>query len=134
MSDKKNAEYTISNPELSQTIEHFSNIDQTIVHITEDKIRLILLNLIDSLREKDSWSTPFGFFITALITLLTTTSFKPFFYLSADTWQAIFVIMMFISGYFILRACWLCHKNKITIDEAIQIFKNASKSNDNLTS
>lgn len=93
---KQNNPATIntSNGEFQQRIADSSNLHPNIVEnyvmISESKIRVCLLNNSKNLKERSSWQTPAGIFLTVLIVFLTS-EFKSFIF-PKETWQAIFVI------------------------------------------
>lgn len=49
----------------------YSNVDQVLIRITEDKLRLILRDYEDGIRERSSWVAPLGIVVTVLATLTT---------------------------------------------------------------
>ena len=73
--------------------------------ITRDKLENILLKHSENLKVKYSWSTPFSILITCLVTFLTT-DFKARFGFSSATWSAIFVIVLLLSGLWLLHSLY----------------------------
>ena len=67
------------------------NLAQEIIVINIDKLKLILKDHQDALRQKRDWINPLALFITLLVTNLTST-FNDTWSISADTWKAIFII------------------------------------------
>jgi hypothetical protein len=118
----------VSNPSTGRFVESAApvteqteNTDQQIIKITEDKVRLILHDHITIMEKQKEWITPFGIFLTIVITLLTT-SFNTF-YFDASTWKAIFVICGFLSLIWLVKAS--CQAlNSEGIDDIIDKFKN----------
>ena len=49
----------------------YTNVDQVVIRITEDKLRLILRDYQDGIRERSSWVAPLGIGVTVLATLTT---------------------------------------------------------------
>jgi len=78
------------------------NVSQEYITTTGDKIRLCMHSHIEHLGRRRAWTTPLGIFLTILVTLVTTT-FKDAILLSAQTWQAIFIIA---GGLSVLWLIW----------------------------
>jgi hypothetical protein len=76
-----------------------SNLDQEIIQITEDKLRLALNEHLALCEQKRGWIAPLGLVVTIII-VFTTSTFKDAWF-KAPTWEAAF----FITG--ILCAAWL---------------------------
>lgn len=76
-----------------------SNTKSDLIEITEDKLENILIKFLKNYRKTISWLTPFGLFLSFLITLLTA-DFKSFLDIPKETWNAIFIVLMFLS------LCW----------------------------
>ena len=81
------------------TIVH-SNLDQDVIQITEDRLRLILKDHLGLAEERKTWIAPLGILL-AIVIAFVTTDFHDF-YFKAPVWQAIF----FISG--LISFIWLC--------------------------
>ena len=90
---------------MQDTSKVYSNLGQEIIITTDDKIRLCLIEHLSRMGKRTAWITPLGIFLTIGIVFPTTT-FREFFYLSADTWKAIFVIGGLISIVWLIRAVW----------------------------
>jgi len=82
---------------------HF-NVGQEIVVTTEDKVWRILTNHLSRIEKRDAWITPLGILITLLV-VFATTSFQQFLF-SAETWEAIFVIAVWLSLFWFVRCLW----------------------------
>ena len=102
------------------------NLAQEIIVINIDKLKLILKDHQDALRQKRDWINPLALFITLLVTNLTST-FDDTWSISADTWKAIFIILCLFS------ACWLAYSlyhaikgKQCTIDTVINTIKIAN--------
>lgn len=76
-----------------------SNLDQEIIQITEDKLRLVLNQHVAEAEQRKAWIAPLGLLV-AILTVFATSNFKDAFF-KAPTWEAIF----FITG--LLSAGWL---------------------------
>jgi hypothetical protein len=116
------------NEDLTKGLTVFKNIDQEVLLINTDKVKLLLIEHDKIVRQKMDWLAPFGIFITVLITLLTTNIEKILFGLSRQTWQALFILICIGSGiltlFYALRAIKNC--NKGTIVELIEKLKSDS--------
>lgn len=78
-----------SSPQAPVTIVH-SNLDQEVIQITEDRLRLVLKDYLSKAEERKAWIGPLGIFL-AIVTAFVTADFRDF-YLKAPVWQAIFLI------------------------------------------
>lgn len=76
------------------------NIQTDLIKITRDKLEIILLKEFNSMKKVPDWKTPASIFITTLITVLTAT-FKDFL-LPKEIWNALFLLLMLISGIWFL--------------------------------
>jgi hypothetical protein len=83
----------------------YFNVGQDFVVTTEDKIRLCLINHLSQSEKRNAWATPLGILLTLLIVFPTTTSFQKF-VVSADTWQAVFIIATFLSFLWFIKSLW----------------------------
>ena len=100
------------------------NIKTDLIKITRDKLENILLKHLNILKFKVSWATPFSLFISTLTTLLTT-DFKDFL-LKKEIWNAIFILLMILSGVWFIVNIILLIKNhkKASIDFLIDKISN----------
>jgi hypothetical protein len=103
-----------------------SNLDQEVIMITEDKLRLVLNEHLTKAEKKKDLIAPSGIFIT-IATIFATTTFKKFFFEPA-TWEAIFFICGAISLYLLIRA-GLRAFNSPSVDSIIEKIKNKSENN-----
>ncbi len=69
----------------------YLNLGQDTIVITEDKVRLCLLSHLKKAESKYSWAAPLGILVAVILTLATS-DFHDFF-LKADVWLAIFVLL-----------------------------------------
>ncbi|WP_207869487.1 hypothetical protein [Pseudomonas sp. 51_B] len=77
------------------------NTSSEVITITQDKLRIALMENSDIFRSRDSWIAPLGIALTLLITLLTT-DFKDFL-LEKSVWKAVFYIALFVSLGWLLK-------------------------------
>lgn len=68
------------------------NVDQELIQITEDKLRLILKDHLESTTQSGGWIAPFGI-IVSIITTFCTAKFDNFLGLNPDFWKALFVFV-----------------------------------------
>jgi Flp pilus assembly protein TadB len=96
-------EVTLDKPadNLITVTKYSDNTGQELIRVTKDKVEICLMKYLDNIEKRNSWSTPLAILLTVILTLVTT-SFKSF-GLSAESWQAIFVV---VGG---LSAIWLVH-------------------------
>ena len=97
--------------DLNAECVNYNNVSQGIIHITEDKLHVILLEYEKKNKKFYSWTTPLGVFISCLIATITSNFVKTW-GLSPDTWMAIFVIGTIISGFWLICSAWRAWKNK----------------------
>ncbi|MGJ1446056.1 hypothetical protein [Sphingobacterium spiritivorum] len=80
------------NDEFSKNMTVHKNVEQEIIITTSDKIKLVLIETKEILTSKRDWWTPFGLFMTFVITFCTA-DFKGFLGLTKDTWEALFIFL-----------------------------------------
>lgn len=94
----------IINPQLdmaSQMTVH-SNLRQDIICTTKDKLQLSLQSFQSAIEAKQGIFTYSGIFLSLLITQITSST-KDAFGLTAEVWNAIIIVALFLSG--IATAC-----------------------------
>lgn len=105
-----------------QIVDVHVNVDQEIIQITEDKLRLILKDHLDSLTVAGSWVAPFSIFVSIGITFCTA-KFDTFIGLGPEFWRSMFVLVDIASLVWLIVV--LCkHKKALTTDEFINKVKN----------
>lgn len=97
-----------------------SNLNQEVIKITSDKLKLILKDYLTLMERKKEWLAPLGIFVTIMV-VLTTTNFQKA-YFSADTWQAIFVISAILSGGWLIKSGWQAIKSP-SVDDVVEKIK-----------
>lgn len=107
-----------------QIIESHVNVDQELIQITEDKLRLILKDHLASVALKGDWIAPVGVFVSVLTTFCTA-KFDSFIGLGPDFWKALFALVgLFSVGWFCIT---LSKRRKVmTLDAFINKVKNKS--------
>ena len=107
-----------------QVVDVHVNVDQEIIQITEDKLRLILKNHLDSLTQEGGWVAPFSVLIS-IVTTFCTAKFDTFIGLGPEFWRASFVLVGIVSTAWLLTALNKINK-ALTHDEFINKVKNKS--------
>ena len=105
-------------------IELYSNCKQKIIRINEDKVELILRDFKKHITK--DWIGPLALFVT-LVTTIISVEFKDY-GISADTWQAIYIIGTFFSLVWLVSVflnMWL-YRKKADIKIVIEKMKNTS--------
>lgn len=100
-----------------------SNLDQEIIQITEDKLRLVLNQHIAAAEQRKAWIAPLGILV-AIVIVFSTSTFKDVFF-KAPTWEAIFFIAGLLSLGWLIRTLWQAH-NSPTVDSLVEKIKNRS--------
>ena len=110
MANKNSA---ILNPqrEMANQTTIYSNLKQEIICTTKDKMTLLLQQFRDAVSIKEQWVTRAGIALSFLLSLVTSTP-KDTFGLSADVWQAIFIIAFIVSTLSTATALIKLHKTK----------------------
>lgn len=109
---------TVSVKDQSQ-YDVFSNLDQSVIVTTEDRLNLLLRNHLGSLESKNSWGTPLGIVLTIGLTLLTA-DFKEDLIFSKDFLAAVFFLLGVASGVWLIRSIVIAYKSReITIETLI---------------
>jgi hypothetical protein len=99
-----------------------NNVGQEIIEITEDRLRLILNAHLEVMISRSAWQAPLTMFLTILI-VICTAEFKVAWGLSKDTWNAIFVILLFLSILWL--GCTLIKMKKSQyVEDILKVAKN----------
>lgn len=109
----------ITPTDLSGEVTLFQNIDQAVIMIPEDRLKLLLIEHRDHLDSRRSWTTPAGLFAMIVLTLNTTTAHNSL-GLDAATWHAIYLIGALLSGAWLVWTLILLGRKKVTIDDLIK--------------
>jgi hypothetical protein len=104
----------------------YSNTQSDYIEITEDKLRLILIDFIIQVKKSQDWLIPFSIFLTLLITFLTTDFSKDFLSISKTTWAIIFWLVFFASIIWLGVSLFNCLINRKTVklDNLLETIKN----------
>lgn len=114
--------------DLNSECVNYTNVKQNVIHITEDKLKVILLEYREKHRQVYSWTTPLGIFLSCLLATITA-NFEHTWGLSAAVWQAIFIICTVGTGIWFASAGYRAFKNRKgrEIKDLIETIKNDSK-------
>lgn len=102
----------------------FSNLDQEVIEITSDRLKIILSEYFSQVRNSQEWGTYLGIMLTVLATLLTAT-FKNFASIDASSWQAMFLLVLLVSAYKFVRSLIVYFRLR-ALDAVIAEIKNES--------
>jgi hypothetical protein len=105
-----------------QVVDVHVNVDQEIIQITEDKLRLILKDYLDSLTQSGGWVAPFSILVS-IATTFCTAKFETFFGLGPEFWRATFFLVGTSSVVWLIVAL-LKSSETLTPDEFINKVKN----------
>lgn len=81
--------------------ERRSNVKSDLIEITEDKLENILLKHLKKMGTRKGWLAPLGLFISVVLANVSAI-FTEKFGVSANTWEAIFVLASFGSGIWLI--------------------------------
>ena len=116
---RQDSPFLLARPERMVANVH-TNVSQELIQVTEDKLKLILVQHSLSLTKRDAWISPLSLFIPTITTLMTA-RFEDYI-VSGDIWQAIFIVSSAISGFWLIKALFSRPK-KNTIDEIVDQIK-----------
>ena len=108
--------------EIIQNTKLHLNLSQDAIVITEDKVRLCLIEHLRRLEAKRDWIAPAGILATLAVTF-TTTEFQDLF-LPKTTWQAIFVVAAAVDAFWLLKKLWVAW-NAPTVEDIVRKMKRA---------
>ncbi|AHI05493.1 hypothetical protein BDW_04925 [Bdellovibrio bacteriovorus W] len=80
----------ISSQDFSGSVVVHKNLDQSVIIVSEDKLRLCLISHREVLASKLSWLAPLSLLLS-FVTTLSTAEFHETMKISADTWRALFI-------------------------------------------
>jgi hypothetical protein len=100
-----------------------SNLDQEIIQITEDRLRLVLKDHLELVEEKKAWHAPLGVLI-AIVAAFVTADFRDT-YFKAATWQAFFLITGILSLIWLIKASYRAATSP-SIDDIVSKIKARS--------
>lgn len=106
-------------------VEIHNNTSQHVISITEDRLRLILLDYFTKMESNKGWQVPFGLLVT-IVLVFCSAEFKQAFGFSASTWTAVFLIGGVACVVWLLICLFKLHKAP-TLDRVIASIKNKTE-------
>lgn len=101
------------------------NVDQEVILVTEDKVRLCLASKFERAARGKHWTTIAGLIATLIMTL-TTAQFRDFVGLSSQEWRGIAIAALIASvGWFIASLRWAFSTPKL--DDIVRELKEGSR-------
>ena len=100
------------------------NTGQNVIVTTEDKLRLALQHVVDSLDRKKAWIAPVSLFTTIFLVFITTDFRQADF--DAATWQAVFLICGFATLVWSIVSVFDALRVSVTIDSIVHDIKKES--------
>ncbi|MFM4868119.1 MULTISPECIES: hypothetical protein [Aeromonas] len=104
-----------------------TNLQQEIIQITEDKLRLVLNEHVSSIEQSKGWISPFGILVTILVVFATSDFKKAYF--EASTWEAFFMMSAVLTTIWLARSLISAWKAK-SVSDLINEIKNQSDSDE----
>jgi uncharacterized membrane protein YqjE len=101
-----------------------TNLQQEVIQITEDKLRLVLSNYLTALEQRKSWIAPLGLLLT-IIVVFSTSTFKDA-YFKASTWEAFFLMGGFLTCIWLILSVIKAVNTKKIDDVLTEIKDNSS--------
>lgn len=100
------------------------NTDTHLISVTEDKLRLIIINHHGRILKSRDWVAPLGVFIS-LVAALLTADFKEFIGVAGIYWRYVFMCGAAISGYLTISSLWVRWSSKaMTVKEVVDTVAN----------
>ena len=108
-----------------------SNIKSDLIEITEDKLENILIKHLHRMNSLRSWITPLSLLVSVILAVATTATFSDFLGVSADVWEAGFLLVGAGCFFWFLYSLIIIIKNfkSSSIEFLIQRIKNAEGEN-----
>ncbi|HHF3237623.1 TPA: hypothetical protein ACPJ2N_004555 [Vibrio alginolyticus] len=103
--------------------EEYENLSHTKISISEEKLRLQLIEYEKSVKYRFAWGAPLGVFLT-LITAILTTDFKMFLLLDKDKWELLYWVGALFTFYLSVKYWFNARNHKMTMDVLIDRIKN----------
>lgn len=105
-----------------QVVDVHVNVDQEVIQITEDKLRLILKDHLDSIVQSGGWVAPFSVLVSIVATFCTA-KFDTFIGLGPEFWRSTFSLIGIASLAWLIKVLRKDRK-VLTLDEFINKVKN----------
>jgi hypothetical protein len=100
-----------------------TNLDQEVIQITEDKLRLVLNEHLAHISNRQGWIAPLGLLV-AIVTTLVTSTFRDV-GLKSPTWEAIFWLVGVATSVWLIRSSFRA-LHAPTLDDVVERVKNRS--------
>ena len=98
-----------------------SNLDQSVIQITEDRLHLYLIEHLKKIEDSKSWVSPASL-LAAILTTFATTTFKDFGGFLATFWEAVFFLAGLATLVWLVRCLFRLSKAP-TLNELIESMK-----------
>lgn len=118
----KNIEFKNDKSSVSVAKIH-DNSSQELIHITEDKLKVILLENRSRLEKSKEWQVPLGILITIALTLATAKFEREILIFSASEVSSAAKLLLIVSTAWLIKSL-LAIKSRMSIDELIRTIKN----------
>lgn len=122
---KSSIQETVGDKFTSHTSFHY-NLDQDVLVVTEDRFRLRLNEYRSSLLSNRNWINPLLLLISLLL-MFSTSDFHDRFYISSNTWQAVFLIITAGSCVWLFYTIYKAATNKMSVDKFVASLKTPNK-------
>lgn len=100
------------------------NTELTLIQITEDKLRLVLMEHLGAVEATRRWQVPLGI-VLALIPMFLTSDFKDFGSVDKATWRAFFMFATVASLVWFVWSLRFAFKS-VALNDLIQKVKNVA--------
>jgi hypothetical protein len=107
-----------------QVVDVHVNVDQEIIQITEDKLRLILKDHLDSISQSGGWVAPFSVLVS-VVTTFCTAKFDTFIGLGPEFWRSFFTLIGIASLVWLFVA-YRKGQKALSLNEFVNKVKNKS--------
>ncbi len=105
----------------------YENIQSNLIRISEDKVRLILVDYTEKLKRNVDWLGYAGILVTLLVTFCTCT-YTEFASISGETWRGMFIMLSIVMAYQLAKSLYNKWQNSCTIDDVLSKMKNMDDS------
>ncbi len=103
---------------------NYVNVEQEVLHVTVDKLRLCLTERIGQLKKSREWIAPLGIVLTLLATLVGSTFRNNI--LKAGQWEVVFWIAFGAGVLWLAWAGWTGCRNRVTVESIVEELKSGS--------
>lgn len=114
----------IYNPEVQIETIHDTTA-QVLIHTTEDKLRLALIDFKTAFAQRNAWHTPLGIFASLLLTQLTATFDKPRLGIPAEKVELAVWVLTVLSAVWLGNALFLLRRCP-TVEDLLRLFQRTT--------